>query len=180
MFKKKETQQEQALTVQEQEQAGDKDTAYNAAVVRFQQACEDVKAKKSALYEEFQKARTLFMAGDPKQMRYENGDPFSTAAVDNAAMTTGDPVDEKKYVAYGHTIAMSVFRDDEFMAELVRVIQAVSGETSAEEKALYNDVLEAEKELEENTLRLTKKVSKARDALTLHRRKICQVLLYTE
>ena len=128
--------------------------SYEAAVARFQQACEAVKEKKRAVYDAFRKAEKLFKDGSYERVRLKVGDPFSVAMVDDAVMTTGDPIDAKKYVSYARSVVRSVFLDDTFSAEVVRVIQAVSTDARSKESALINDVLAAEKDLAESMLKL--------------------------
>lgn len=146
--------------------------SYEAAVARFQQACEAVKEKKRAVYDAFRKAEKLFKDGSYERVRLEVGDPFSVAMVDDAVMTTGDPIDAKKYVSYARSVVRSVFLDDTFSAAVVRVIQEVSTDARSKESALINDVLAAEKDLAESMLKLQKKVSQAKAALAEHRETI--------
>ncbi len=153
-------------------QAAQETPTYEAAVARFQQACEEVKEKKHAVYDAFRKAEKIFKDGNHERVRLKIGDPFSVVQVDDAVMTTGDPIDAKKYVSYGRAVVRSVFLDDAFSAEVVRVIQAVSEDASSKESALNNDVLAAERELAEGMLKLQKKVSQAKAALAEHRAKI--------
>lgn len=156
----------------QQVQADQETPTYEAAVARFQQACEDVKEKKRAVYDAFRKSEKIFKDGNHERVRLGIGAPFSVAQVDDAVMNTGDPIDAKKYVSYGRAVVRSVFLDDAFSAEVVRVIQAVSEDARSKESALINDVLVAEKNLADGMLKLQREVSHAKVALAEHRAKI--------
>lgn len=136
-----------------------------AAFVEFDRACEAIKAKKRAVYDRFVELDTKMKGPGVERVTIPTENPFDLEGLRTAALETGSPAEAKEWIAMIQGLVMSVYRDDEFFAACMAVMQCARIADEQDQK-LSQELERLELERDRIHTEMEKQIAKKRKELS--------------
>lgn len=138
--------------------------SFDRVLKEYSEACDAVKAKKSAMYRRFLELDESRNNGTKDQMELPRNNPFDLEQAWTAAQETGSPEKMKEWVAVVKGLSASVLRDDAFREAVETTAATIKPYAVQREKQLEAELKKAIAEKDQAVKELSEKVSKARKA----------------
>ena len=138
--------------------------SFDRVLKEYSEACDAVKAKKSAMYRRFLELDESRKNGTKDQMELPRNNPFDLELARTAAQETGSPEKMKEWVAVVEGLSASVMRDDTFREAVETTAAAIKPYAVQREKQLEAELKKAIAEKDRAMKELSKKVAQARKA----------------
>ena len=164
MKNKRETQ-----SVQDASEGATENTTYQEIIRMFSAACETVREKKERAYAAYEKAHDAFFSEDTNRIKLPVSNPLDLSKAEEAILTTGDPAEAKRYIAYARSIAAPITLDEDFSSAIIRAVTAIGPYAIPEDDRLSAELAAAEQEMKETVKKMEEKVRDARERLYSYR-----------